>query len=357
MMAQLSGLVPTVGVVSGRCFAGNANLAGLCDTLIATRKAALGMGGPPLVEAALGITLTPEELGPAEMHEACGAVDVLVDDEREAIDCVRRYLSFFLGPGRSSDEAPDTAALRRLVPENPRRAYDVRKVIEGIADLDSVLELRPRFARAAVTALAKVQGVPVGVLANQPMHQAGAIDSPTSDKLARFIQLCDAHDIPMLYLCDTPGLMVGPEVEATALVRHSSRILNAAVNATTPFMTVILRKAYGLGQYMMGALPLKPALLVGWPTAEFGAMGFEGAVKITHKAELEAIPDKKARLERERELADGLRAHNTALGLAGRYELDDVIDPADTREVVIRFLGSLPPVPPRTGRKRTIDNW
>ena len=209
----------------------------------------------------------------------------------------------------------------------------------------------------AVTALVKVQGVPLGVLANQPMPQAGSIDSPTSDKLARFIQLCDAHDSPMRYLCDTPGLMVGPEVAATALVRHSSRILNAAVNATTPFMTIILRKAYGLGQYMMGALPLKPALLVGWPTAEFGAMGFEGAVKITHKAELEMITDKKARLERERELADGLRAHNTALGLAGRYELDDVIDPAETREVVIRFLNSLPPVPHRTGRKRTIDNW
>jgi acetyl-CoA carboxylase carboxyltransferase component len=230
-------------------------------------------------------------------------------------------------------------------------------VIEGIADKDSVLELRPKFARSVVTALAKVQGTPVGVLANQPMFLAGAIDSPASDKLARFIQLCDAHDIPMLYLCDTPGLMVGPEVEATALVRHSSRILNAAINATTPFMTVILRKAYGLGQYMMGALPLRPALLVGWPTAEFGAMGFEGAVKITHKKELEAITDKKARQVRERELADELRAHNTALGLAGRYELDDVIDPADTRETVIRFLVSLPPLAPRTGRKRTIDNW
>jgi acetyl-CoA carboxylase carboxyltransferase component len=357
MMARLSGLVPTVGVVSGRCFAGNANLAGLCDTLIATPKAALGMGGPPLVEAALGLTLTPEELGPAEMHEACGAIDVLVADEQEAIDCVRRYLEYFRGPDGEPGSDPDTSVLRTVVPENPRRAYDVRKVIEGIADQDSVLELRPKFARSVVTALAKVQGTPVGVLANQPMFLAGAIDSPASDKLARFIQLCDAHDIPMLYLCDTPGLMVGPEVEATALVRHSSRILNAAINATTPFMTVILRKAYGLGQYMMGALPLRPVLLVGWPTAEFGAMGFEGAVKITHKKELEAITDNKARQMRERELADELRAHNTALGLAGRYELDDVIDPADTRETVIRFLVSLPPLAPRTGRKRTIDNW
>ena len=357
MMARLSGLVPTVGVVSGRCFAGNANLAGLCDTLIATPKAALGMGGPPLVEAALGLTLTPEELGPAEMHEACGAIDVLVVDEQEAIDRVQLYLEYFRGAASQSGSSPDTSFLRSLVPENPRRAYDVRKVIEGIADQGSILELRPKFARSVVTALVKVQGRPMGVLANQPMFLAGAIDSPASDKLARFIQLCDAHDIPMLYLCDTPGLMVGPEVEATALVRHSSRILNAAINATTPFMTIILRKAYGLGQYMMGALPLRPALLVGWPTAEFGAMGFEGAVKITHKNELEAISDKKVRQARERELADELREHNTALGLAGRYELDDVIDPADTREVVIRFLVSLPPPVPRTGRKRTIDNW
>jgi acetyl-CoA carboxylase carboxyltransferase component len=197
----------------------------------------------------------------------------------------------------------------------------------------------------------------MGVLANQPMFLAGAMDSPACDKLARFIQLCDAHDVPMLYLCDTPGLMVGPEVEATALVRHSSRILTAAVNATTPFMTVVLRKAYGLGYYMMGSLPVGPSLLVAWPTAEFGAMGLEGAVKITNRAELEQIPDQKARLARERELADEIRARNTALEVAARFEYDDVIDPADTRETILKFLGKLPPIPPRTGRKRTIDNW
>jgi acetyl-CoA carboxylase carboxyltransferase component len=244
-----------------------------------------------------------------------------------------------------------------VIPESARRAYDVRKVIDGIADKGSVLELRPRFGRAAVTSLVKVAGHPMGVLANQPMFLAGAMDSPACDKLARFIQLCDAHDVPMLYLCDTPGLMVGPEVEATALVRHSSRILTAAVNATTPFMTVVLRKAYGLGYYMMGSLPIHPSLLVAWPTAEFGAMGLEGAVKITHRRELEAIPDHKARLERERELADEIRARNTALEVAARFEFDDVIDPVETRDVIARFLASLPPVPPRTGRKRTIDNW
>lgn len=356
MMARLSGLVPTLAIVAGRCFAGNANLAGLCDTIVATRKAALGMAGPPLVEAALGMRLTPEELGPAEMHEQSGAIDVLVDDEAGAIEVAREYLRYFRPPGEPG-EAPDTSRLRDLVPENPRRAYDVRKVIAAIADRDSVLELRPRFGRAAITALTRVDGQPVGVLANQPMVLAGAMDSPACDKLARFIQLCDAHDIPMLYLCDTPGLMVGPKVEATALVRHSSRILTAAVNATVPFMTVVLRKAYGLGYCMMGSLPVGPMLLVGWPTAEFGAMGFEGAVKITHKAELDAIGEPKARAAREKELADELKAHNTALGVASRFEFDDVIDPADTRAVVGRFLASLPPTPARTGRKRTIDNW
>ncbi len=356
MMAKLSGQVPTLGIVAGRCFAGNANVAGLCDTLIATRKAALGMAGPPLVESALGIKLTPEELGPPEVHEAAGAIDILVEDEAEAVEVAKLYLSYFRQDNPPGEE-PDVMALRDVVPENPRRAYDVRKVINGIADVGSVLELRPQFGRAAVTSLIRVGGRPTGVLANQPMYLAGAMDSPACDKLARFIQLCDAHDIPMLYLCDTPGLMVGPEVEATALVRHSSRILTAAVNATTPFMTVVLRKAYGLGYYMMGSLPVNPSLLVAWPTAEFGAMGLEGAVKITHKQELDAIADQKARLQRERELADEIRARNTALEVAGRFEYDDVIDPSETRAAVLKFLKSLPPVPLRTGRKRTIDNW
>ena len=356
MMARLSGLVPTLSIVAGRCFAGNANLAGLCDTIIATRKAALGMAGPPLVEAALGLKLTSEELGPPEVHEKSGAIDLLAEDEAEAGAMARLYLSYFNGKG-AAGLAPDASVLRDIVPENPRRAYDVRKVIRGIADQDSILELRPRFGRAAITAFAKVDGQPMGIIANQPMFLAGAMDSPACDKIARFIQLCDAHDIPMLYLCDTPGLMVGPEVEATALVRHSARILTAAMNATTPFMSVVLRKAYGLGYYMMGSLPIRPVLLVAWPSAEFGAMGFEGAVKITHKQELEAIEDQPTRLARERELADELRSHNTALGVASRFEFDDVIDPMETRAVIGRFLTSLPPVPPRSVRKRTVDNW
>ncbi len=356
MMARLSGHVPTVSIVAGRCFAGNANLVGLCDTVIATRAATLGMAGPPLVEAALGVKMTPEELGPAALHEEAGGIDVLAEDEAEAARIARQYLGYFGGPG-APGAAPDTLALRGVVPENRRRAYDVRKVIDGIADVGSILELRPRFGRAAVVALVKVEGRPMGVIANQPMVLAGAMDSPACDKIARFIQLCDAHDIPKLYLVDTPGLMIGRETEATALVRHSARVLTANTNATTPFMTVVLRKAYGVGMYVMGSLAIRPSLLVGWPTAELGSMGLEGAAKIVHRKALEALPDEKARRAREREIADDLLRQNTALTMARRFEVDDIIDPAETRAAVVRFLTSLPPVHPRTGRKRIVDNW
>lgn len=356
LMAQLSGLVPTVGIVSGRCFAGNANMAGLCDTVIATRQAAMGVAGPALVEAGLGIKLTPEELGPPEVHERSGAIDVLVEDDREAVAMARRYLSYFRGPG-AAGETPDVLALRDVIPENQRRAYDVRKVIDGIADVGSVLELRKGFAKAVVTALIKVGGRPVGVIGNQPMIRAGAMDTPACDKLSRFAQLCDAHDIPLLFLCDTPGLMVGPEAEETAMVRHSSRILTVLANATVPFMTVVLRKAYGLGYYMMGSLAMNPTLIVGWPTAEFGTMGTQGAVKLMRPAELDAAETDADRQAIEKRLSDEIRHRNSALEVAARFEWDDIIDPADTRSVVSRFLASLPPVAPRPGRKRVIDNW
>ena len=219
--ARLSGLVPTVTIVSGRAFAGQANLAGLSDVIIATTSAAMGMAGPPLVEAALGHKLSPEEIGPMSVHEAAGAIDVLVESEADALAAARLYLSFFRGP-QAPGEAPDALALRDVIPENPRRAYNVRKVVAGIADIGSVLELRPNFSKAAVTALARIEGRPVAIIANQPMFLAGAMDSPACDKIARFIGLADAYDLPLVFLCDTPGLMVGPEVEKTALVRHSA---------------------------------------------------------------------------------------------------------------------------------------
>jgi acetyl-CoA carboxylase carboxyltransferase component len=352
--AKLSGLAPTVGIVAGRAFAGNANLAGLCDVLIATPQAVLGMAGPPLVEAALGKRFTPEEIGPVEVHLATGVVDLLAEDERAANRLARQYLRYFRGHA-SGGEAPDVAKLRTLVPENPRRAYDVRRVIEHLADLGSVLELKARYGRAMVTALARLEGFPVGFIANQPMVLAGAIDAPAAEKAARFIDLCDAYDVPMIFLCDTPGLMVGPETERTGLVRRSARLLTKLTHATTPFMTVVLRKAYGLGYYVMGSRPLEPDLLVAWPTAEFGGMGLEGAVNIIHRKELDAIDDPAARARFHLEKTEALKRANTALSAGGRFDVDDVIDPADTRRLLAQTLARFAPPPPRRERKHPVD--
>jgi len=352
--ARLSGLVPTIGILPGRAFAGHANLAGMCDVLIATKDSSMGMAGPPLVEAALGVKLTPEEVGPASVHVASGVIDVLVDDEAQAIATAKKYLGYFKGP-HVKGEAPDQTAMREVVPESPKRAYNVRKVIEILADKDSVLELKPAYGRAIVTSLIRLNGRPVGVVANQPMFLAGAIDGPASDKAAHFIQICDAFDIPVVILCDTPGLMVGPEVEKTGLVRRSARVLTALANATVPIMTVVLRKAYGLGYYIMGSPPLEPALLVAWPTAEFGGMGLEGAVNILHAQELAAVSDPQERSALQARLAEKLKAHNTALEVASRYLVDDVIDPAATRDVLLKTLATLPQPAPRTARKRIIE--
>jgi acetyl-CoA carboxylase carboxyltransferase component len=355
VFARLSGLVPTIGILPGRAFAGHANLAGMCDVLIATRDSSMGMAGPPLVEAALGVKLTPEEIGPADVHVASGVIDILVDDEAQAIAAAKKYLAYFSGRPAAAGPTPDTRALRDLVPENPRRAYNVRKAIEGIADVGSILELKAGYGRAVVTSLIRISGHPVGVIANQPMFLAGAIDSPASIKTAHFIQLCDAFDIPVLLLCDTPGLMVGPDVEKTGLVRHSARVLTALANATIPVMTVVLRKAYGLGYYIMGSQPLNPSILLAWPTAEYGGMGLEGAVNIIYRQELDAIADPEQRAETHRQLTAQLKKSNTATEVAARFLYDDVIDPADTRDILLNTLATFPAPLPRTTRKRLIE--
>lgn len=356
LFARLSGLAPTVAILPGHAFAGHANLAGMSDLLIATRDSTMGMAGPPLVEAALGVKLKPEEIGPSDVHYAAGAIDILVEDESEAVETAKRYLSYF-GPPLPSGAAPDPAALRDLVPDNPRRAYDMRRVIRGIADVDSVMELRGGFGRAMVTALARLGGRAVGVLANQPMFLAGAMDGPACEKAARFVQICDAFDLPLLVLCDTPGLMVGPDIEKTGLVRRSARLLAAMANVTVPIFTVVLRKAYGLGYYIMGSRPFEPSILLAWPTAEFGGMGLEGAANIIYRHEFEAIDDSEARAARHRERTDGLKQYNRALEVAGRFGYDDVIDPADTRSILLNTLTALPAPPPRTGRKRVIEPY
>jgi acetyl-CoA carboxylase carboxyltransferase component len=352
--ARLSGLVPTVGISPGRAFAGHANLAGLCDVLIATEDSAMGMAGPPLVEAALGKKYTPEEIGPSSVHYASGVIDILVKDEEEAIAAAKKYLGYF-DMQQPAGEAPDQTLLRDLVPENPRRAYNVRTVIQTLCDLDSVLEVKAGYGKAAVTAFGRIAGRTVGIVANQPMYLAGAMDTPACLKMARFIQICDAFDIPLVVLCDTPGLMVGPEVEKTGLMRHSARVLSALANATIPVLTVVLRKAYGLGYYIMGSRPLEPAILVAWPTAEFGGMGLEGAVNIIYAKELAAAATPEERAELHAGLTAELKRSNTAVESGAKFLYDDVIDPADTRDILVKTLETLPQPAPRGSRKRIIE--
>lgn len=349
LFAQLSGRVPTVGVVPQRAFAGHANLAGMCDCLIAVEGSAIGIGGPPLVFAATGAQLRPEEIGPESVHRASGVVDIAVPSDAEALVEVRRYLGFF-GPRAADWREPEAEALRRVVPANPRRAYDVRKAIAGICDLGSVQELKRDFGRAAVTALGRIAGRPVGIVANQPMYLAGSIDSEAAVKSARFAQLCDAFDLPVLLLCDTPGLMVGPEAEKTGVVRHGSRLLMALANARVPLMSVVLRKAYGLGFYIMGSQALRPAVLLAWPGAEYGGMGLEGAVEIAYGREIAAQPSPEAQAGLRAAHLARLRHEGSALETAARFLYDDVIDPADTRrllELTMDGFANLDPARPR----------
>ncbi|MGH8188136.1 MAG: carboxyl transferase domain-containing protein, partial [Steroidobacteraceae bacterium] len=289
--AELSGLVPLVGLTSGRCFAGNASLLGCCDVVIATANSNIGMGGPAMVEGGgLGV-FAPEEIGPLPVQLVNGVVDIAVADEAEAVRVAKRYLSYFQGR-LSSYDTPDQRRMRQIIPENRLRVYEVRSVIETLADAGTVLELRREFARGMVTALIRVEGRALGVIANDPKFLGGAIDSDGADKASRFMQLCDAHDIPLLFLCDTPGIMVGPEIEKTALVRHSSRMFVIGASLSVPFFTVVLRKAYGLGAIAMSGGSFKRSMsTVAWPTGEFGGMGLEGAVKLAYRNELAKIQD------------------------------------------------------------------
>ncbi|MFI4966653.1 MAG: carboxyl transferase domain-containing protein [Caulobacterales bacterium] len=355
---KLSGAVPLVGINSGRCFAGNAAILGCCDVIIATRDSALGMGGPAMVEGGgLGV-FRPEEIGPIKVMQANGTIDVLVEDEAEAVAVAKQYLSYFQGP-LADWTCADQRLLRRAIPENRLRVYDIRKVIELIADAGSVLELRPKFGLAMVTAFIRVEGRPMGVFANNPMHLGGAIDSDASDKAARFLQLCEAFDIPVLSLSDTPGNMVGPEAEKTGLIRHCSRLFVIGANLTTPIFSVILRKSYGLGAIAMTGGSYQAAMFcVAWPTGEFGGMGLEGSVKLGYRNELAAIADPVARKAKFDEMVAAAYARGKALSQATAPALDDVIDPADTRRWIVGGLKALPPVPARTEKKlRWIDSW
>ena len=341
----LSGLVPLVGVVSGRCFAGNAALLGCCHVIIATPDANIGMGGPAMIEGGgLGV-FTPEEVGPAPTQVSNGVVDVLCADEKEAVEVARQYLAYFQGDA-TSWTAADQELLREVVPSDRRRVYDVRRALELLADEGSVLELRASFSPGMVTALARVEGRTMGVIANNPLHGAGAIDAGCADKAARFMQLCEAFGLPMLSLCDTPGFMVGPEAEETALVRHVSRMFVVGSSLTVPLACVVLRKGYGLGaQAMAGGSFHRPVFTVAWPTGELGGMGLEGAVRLGFRRELDLIDDPEEREAAFSAMVFRAYEHGKALHVAEHFEIDDVIDPAATRA---RFVHALDAAGPRT---------
>ncbi len=329
LFAQLSGLVPLVGIASGYCFAGNAALLGCCDVVIATEDSSIGMGGPAMIEGGgLGV-FEPGEVGPIDVQYANGVVDLRVADDAESVDAAKRYLSYFRGP---VDPAPprDQTTLRDLIPTNRKRIYDVRAVIDAL--LDDVLELRRGFGLGIVTALARQNGKPLGVVANDPTHLGGAIDAHGADKAARFMQMCDAFSLPILFLCDTPGFMVGPAAERTATVRHFARMFVTGANLSVPTGTIVLRKGYGLGAQAMAAGGFKaPLFCVGWPSSEFGGMGLEGAVRLGMRRELEAIPDPAARERAFDAAVAAAYERGEGINMASYGEIDDVIDPADSR--------------------------
>ena len=352
--ARLNGQVPVIGIAAGRCFAGNAALLGCCDLIIATTSSNIGMGGPAMVEGGgLGM-FKPEQIGPSASQHSNGVIDVLVQDEAEAVAVARRYLAFFQGT-LGQWLAPGGEALRDVVPENRLRVYDTLAVMDGIADRGSVLALRTGFGKGIHTALARIEGKAIGIMANNPQHLGGAIDADAADKAARFMQLCNAHGLPLVSLIDTPGFMVGPEMEEQAQVRHVSRMFITSAHLRVPFFSVVLRKGYGLGAMAMAAGSFHaPLFTVAWPTGEFGAMGLEGAVRLGYRKELEAQPEGPQREALYASLVAQQYDKGSAINMATTLEIDAVIDPAETRAWLVRGLQS---ARVRPGGGYAIDAW
>ena len=336
--ARLAGRVPVVAIVAGRCFAGNAALAGCSDVIIATRASNLGMGGPAMIEGGgLGV-FRPEDIGPSDVLDRNGVIDVLCDDEATAVAAAKRYLGYFHAAATDA-VVSDQAVLRDALPRNRVRAYDVRPIVDTLVDTGSALELRPRFGAAVLTFLARLDGRPIGVLASQSADGGGAIDGDAADKAARFMALCDASGLPIVSLVDTPGFMVGPDIEATGQVRHAGRMFIAAARLTVPLIAVVLRKAYGLGAMALTGGGFHAAsAIVSWPTGEFGAMGLEGAVRLGYRKELEAVAEGSERDALYAGLVAQQYERGSALNMAATLEIDAVIDPAETRSWIVRRL-------------------
>jgi methylmalonyl-CoA carboxyltransferase 12S subunit len=356
LWAKLSGLVPRIAVVAGRCFAGNAVIAGCADLIVAAENASLGMGGPAMIAGGGLGEVAPDAIGPIAMQAGNGVVDVVAADEAEATAVTKRLLAYFQGATPPGAE-PDQERLRELVPERQRRAYDPAPIVETLADEGSATFLRERFAPEIVTALARIEGRPLGMIANDSRHTAGAITSDAADKAARFLQLCDAFGLPVVSLVDTPGFMVGPDAEATGLVRHASRLLVAGAALSVPLVAVVLRRGYGLGaQAMVGGSLHEPLLTLAWPSAHLGPMGLEGAVRLALRKELEAIADEGERERRVRDLTAAAEDNARALNAAALFELDDVVDPAETRSLIAATLAAAGTSDRHRGH-RFVDTW
>lgn len=357
LFGGLSGKAPMIGIVSGVCFAGNAALLGCCDIIIATKNSNIGMGGPVMIEGGgLGV-FSPEEVGPMDVQTQNGVVDILVEDDIEAVAVAQQYISYFQGTN-TEWEAADQNLLRDLIPENRRRVYDVRKIIKSMADTDSFLELRPHFGQGMITGFIRIEGKPFGLIANNCRHMGGAIEAEGADKVARLMQICNVHGLPIISLIDTPGFMVGPDIEHRAQVRHVCRMFVVGSHLTVPYFSVVLRRGYGLGAMAMARGGFHESFFTAsWPTGEFGAMGLEGAVKSGYKKELEAIADPQERDALYNKLVDQLYANGKAINMASYLEIDSVIDPADTRRWIMRGLSS---VPARTNLEAYlpyVDTW
>ena len=355
--SKLSGKVPRIAVVAGYCFAGNAAIAGCADVIIATTNSSIGMGGPAMIEGGGLGKFHPKEIGPSAIQYQNGVIDILVDDEAEAVKAAKKYLSYFQGPQKEWTCA-DQSILQSLVPENRKFAINIFKIIEALCDQDSVLELRGGFAKNMVTALVRIEGKPLGLIANSSRHLGGAIDSDASDKAARFMQLCNAFGLPILSLCDVPGFMVGPDCEKTGMVRHASRMFLTGANLNVPILTIVLRKAYGLGAMAMAGGSLHESFFtIAWPTAEFGAMGLEGAVKLGFRKELEAQESPEARQALYEELVKQAYQRGMAINAATTLEFDEVIDPKNTRKWITTAVESISPKTNSTNEGGFIDSW
>ncbi|WP_166907218.1 acyl-CoA carboxylase subunit beta [Mycobacterium sp. DL440] len=359
LWAGLSGLVPRIAVVKGRCFAGNAVIAGAADLIVATEDSSIGMGGPAMIAGGGLGEVAPDDVGPISVQASNGVVDIVVADEQEAVATTRKLMGYFTGAAESvPGPAADQTALRTMIPERARRAYLVAPIIETLADAGSVTFLRPKFAPEMVTALARIDGRPVGIIANNTMVMAGAITAAASDKAARFLQLCNAFGLPVVSLVDCPGYMVGPAAEAEALVRRGSRMLVAGAALTVPLVAVILRRGYGLGaQAMCGGSLHEPLLTVAWPGAHLGPMGLEGAVRLGLRKELEAIADDDEREQAVRAATAAAEENARALNSASLFEIDDVIDPAETRGLIAATLAAAAAQERPAARPRFIDTW